>query len=69
MVHRVPPTMISGGHWPARGMLAIIVAINLALVYANVLFSTWNNRFYNALQMVSRCAGYRSRLRPGAEIR
>ena len=24
--------------------------MNLALVYVNVLFSNWNNRFYNALQ-------------------
>jgi putative ATP-binding cassette transporter len=44
------PYWVSGERWPARGLLAIIVAINLALVYANVLFSTWNNRFYNALQ-------------------
>ncbi|HEX4583754.1 MAG TPA: ABC transporter ATP-binding protein/permease [Burkholderiaceae bacterium] len=40
----------SDERWFARGLLAVIVAMNLALVYVNVLFSAWNNRFYDALQ-------------------
>ena len=34
----------------ARGLLALIVAINLGLVYLEVLFNQWNNGFYNSLQ-------------------
>lgn len=44
------PYWSSEERWSARGLLALIVAINLALVTVNVLFSTWNNRFYDALQ-------------------
>ncbi len=44
------PYWVSGERWGARGLLAVIVVMNLALVYVNVLFSNWNNRFYNALQ-------------------
>jgi putative ATP-binding cassette transporter len=32
------------------GLLALIVALNLGLVYLNVLFNDWNNAFYTALQ-------------------
>src|SRR5438105_9487739 len=46
----VRPYWVSEERWSARGLLAIVVAMNLALVYVNVLFSNWNNRFYNALQ-------------------
>ena len=34
----------------ARGLLALIVTINLGLVYLEVLFNQWNNGFYNSLQ-------------------
>ncbi len=34
----------------ARALLALIVAINLGLVYLEVLFNQWNNGFYNSLQ-------------------
>ena len=44
------PYWISDERWTARGLLAAVVALNLALVYVAVLFSSWNNRFYNALQ-------------------
>jgi putative ATP-binding cassette transporter len=44
------PYWVSRDRWPARGLLAVIVAMNLGIVYVNVLFSDWNNRFYNALQ-------------------
>ena len=44
------PYWTSEERWRARGVLAAIVALNLGLVYLNVLFSGWNNRFYDALQ-------------------
>ena len=44
------PYWVSGERWRAGGLLALIVALNFGLVYVNVLFSDWNNRFYNALQ-------------------
>ena len=34
----------------ARALLALIVAINLGVVYLEVLFNQWNNGFYNSLQ-------------------
>ena len=34
----------------ARSLLAAVVALNLGIVYLNVLFNKWNNNFYNALQ-------------------
>jgi vitamin B12/bleomycin/antimicrobial peptide transport system ATP-binding/permease protein len=52
LIALVRPYWVSGERWSARGLLAIIVAMNLALVYVNVLFSSWNNRFYNALQQL-----------------
>jgi vitamin B12/bleomycin/antimicrobial peptide transport system ATP-binding/permease protein len=36
--------------WSARGLLAAIVALNLASVWLNVRFNSWYNDFYNALQ-------------------
>ncbi len=44
------PYWWSEERWVARGLLAVVVGINLAQVYVNVLFNQWNNRFYNALQ-------------------
>ena len=46
----VRPFWFSEERWPARGLLAVIVGMNLGLVYLNVLFNQWNNAFYNALQ-------------------
>ena len=34
----------------AVGLLLVIVALNLGIVYVNVLLNQWNNTFYNALQ-------------------
>ena len=34
----------------ARGLLAAVIVIELAVVGLNVLFNRWNNVFYNALQ-------------------
>ncbi|MBO6246582.1 MAG: ABC transporter ATP-binding protein/permease, partial [Anaerovibrio sp.] len=36
--------------WWARGMLAVIIILNLAQVYLLVMLNQWNNDFYNALQ-------------------
>ncbi len=44
------PYWFSEDRWAARGLLAVLVAMNLGLVYLNVLFNQWNNVFYNALQ-------------------
>lgn len=44
------PYWFSEERWQARALLALIVAINLGLVYLEVLFNQWNNGFYNALQ-------------------
>lgn len=40
--------------WQARGLLAVIIALNLGYVYILVLLNEWNNRFYNALQNMDR---------------
>ena len=44
------PYWMSEERWSARGLLAIIVALNLLLVFLSVQFNQWSNLFYNALQ-------------------
>ena len=44
------PFGFSEERWAARGLLAVIVALNLGLVYISVLLNQWNNDFYNTLQ-------------------
>jgi len=44
------PYWFSEERWPARGLLLLIVLLNLGLVFLEVLFNDWNRRFYNALQ-------------------
>ncbi|HEY8612586.1 MAG TPA: ABC transporter ATP-binding protein/permease [Roseomonas sp.] len=36
--------------WAARGLLAVVVVLNLALVAMNVLLTYWQRGFYNALE-------------------
>ncbi|MBQ7514764.1 MAG: ABC transporter ATP-binding protein/permease [Schwartzia sp.] len=36
--------------WRARGLLAVVIAMNFAMVYLLVLINSWYNEFYNALQ-------------------
>ncbi|UFN51055.1 ABC transporter ATP-binding protein/permease [Roseomonas sp. OT10] len=36
--------------WRARGLLAVVVLLNLALVAMNVILTFWQRAFYNALQ-------------------
>lgn len=44
------PYFGSEDKWKARGLLAAIVALNLAAVYMLVLLNEWNRVFYDALQ-------------------
>eukprot|EP01035_Chromulina_nebulosa_P047366 gene47366-64209_t len=44
------PYFRSEDKWMARGLLAAVIVIELAVVGLNVLFNRWNNVFYNALQ-------------------
>ena len=44
------PYFSSEHRWQARGLLLAIVALNLGLVYMNVLFNDWNKLFYDSLQ-------------------
>jgi vitamin B12/bleomycin/antimicrobial peptide transport system ATP-binding/permease protein len=57
-LHRLLPTawaMIrpywsSEDRWAAWGLLLIVVALTLGMVYFNVLFNQWNNALFSALQ-------------------
>ncbi|MCU1294812.1 MAG: transporter ATP-binding protein [Bryobacterales bacterium] len=44
------PYWFSEDRWAARGLLLVIIALNLGIVYINVLLNEWNNKFYDALQ-------------------
>ena len=44
------PYFNSEDKWAGRGLLAAVIAIELAIVGINVLITQWNARFYNALQ-------------------
>ncbi|MDB5628996.1 MAG: transporter-like, partial [Tardiphaga sp.] len=44
------PYFNSEDKWAGRGLLAAVIAIELAVVFLTVLFNRWNNVFYNALQ-------------------
>ena len=44
------PYFRSEDKWAGRGLLAAVIAIELAIVAINVLLNQWNSRFYNALQ-------------------
>ena len=44
------PYFRSEDKWAGRGLLAAVIAIELALVADSVLINQWRNRFYNALQ-------------------
>ena len=44
------PYFRSEDRWAGRGLLAAVVAIELAVVGVTVLINQWNARFYNALQ-------------------
>ncbi|MET0222147.1 MAG: ABC transporter ATP-binding protein/permease [Tardiphaga sp.] len=44
------PYFRSEDKWAGRGLLAAVIAIELAVVGLNVLFNRWNRDFFNALQ-------------------
>ncbi len=44
------PYFSSQDKWKARGLLAAIVALNLATVYVAVLFNKWYGAFYDAME-------------------
>ncbi len=57
------PYWFSEERWLARGLLAVVVALNLALVYVNVLINEWNNDFYNTLQSMDKAGFFHQLLR------
>jgi len=57
------PYWTSAERWTARGLLALIVALNLGLVYVNVLINKWNNDFYNTLQSMDKDGFFHQLLR------
>lgn len=46
----VRPYWFSEDRWAGRGLLLVVVVLNLFIVYINVLLSKWYNLFYNSLQ-------------------
>ena len=46
----VRPFWVSDERWPARGLLALLIGLNLGIVYLNVRFNEWYGVFYDALQ-------------------
>lgn len=54
------PYWYSEERWSARGLLALIVALNLGLVYIDVLLNQWQNGFYNTLENKNIVAFYES---------
>ena len=46
----VRPYWSSEDRWAARGLLLVVVALTVGMVYISVLFNQWNMAFFNALQ-------------------
>ena len=46
----IRPYWFSEDRWAARGLLLVVVAITLGMVYLSVLLNQWNNAFFGALQ-------------------
>jgi vitamin B12/bleomycin/antimicrobial peptide transport system ATP-binding/permease protein len=44
------PYWFADDRWAGRGLLLVVVALTLGMVYVNVLFNQWNNDFFSALQ-------------------
>jgi vitamin B12/bleomycin/antimicrobial peptide transport system ATP-binding/permease protein len=44
------PYWFSEDRWAGRGLLVAVIALNLGIVFINVLLNQWNNAFYNSLQ-------------------
>jgi putative ATP-binding cassette transporter len=41
---------VSEDRWKARGLLALVIAMNMTMVAANVWFNTWQRTFFDAIQ-------------------
>jgi putative ATP-binding cassette transporter len=46
----IRPYWFSDDRWAGRGLLLVVIVLNLFIVYINVLLSKWYNLFYNSLQ-------------------
>ena len=46
----IRPYWSSEDRWAAWGLLLVVVALTLGMVYISVLFNQWNNTFFTALQ-------------------
>src|SRR5260370_28094971 len=46
----IRPYWFSEDRWAGRGLLLVVVVLNLFIVYINVLLCKWYNLFYNSLQ-------------------
>jgi len=57
------PYWFSEDRWAGRGLLLVIVALNLGQVYLSVVMNHWYNDFYNALQNLDEAAFYHQMLR------
>ena len=44
------PYWFSEERWAGRGLLAVVLGLNLSLVYMSVLFNDWYRLFYNSLE-------------------
>jgi putative ATP-binding cassette transporter len=59
----IRPYWFSSEKWAARGLLAAVIALNLGLVYLDVVLSYWQNDFYNTLQSSNQAAFFREIMR------
>ncbi len=59
--HLIRPYWSSEEKWKARGLLFVIVALALGMVYLDVQFNTWNRDFYNSLENKD-FSGFRAQL-------
>jgi putative ATP-binding cassette transporter len=50
----IVPYWKSDQRWEAWGLLAVVVGLNLGLVYISVVFNRWMNGFYNAIQALDK---------------
>ena len=46
----IKPYWVSDDRWAGRGLLVLVLALNIGSVYVTVLIAEWNRLFFNALQ-------------------
>ncbi|MBP0594628.1 ABC transporter ATP-binding protein/permease [Paraburkholderia sp. LEh10] len=46
----IKPYWVSEDRWKAWGLLALVIAMNMTMVAANVWFNTWQRTFFDAIQ-------------------